>query len=432
MARVFAITAANTTIQLDATGVGEVSFTVTNSSKRTLRGRARVVAKDSTQEPWLSIAGETERDFPPDATQQFTLRVQIPRGSPAGTYRCAVSVASIDNPDEEYAEGPVVAFEVKPSEIPPKKFPWWIIIVAVAVIIVVAVVIYLVTRPTGFPIPSVANLTETQAKQKLEQLCDPAPCLTVKIGRKGSESVEKGKAIETDPPEGSKVKRDSEVTLFISEGRGKVVLKPVAGMKEALATQSIESLCAPQPCVKVQVFGEASDEFDNGEAIRTEPPAGSPVEPGSTVTLIVSQIVASGTFILGPNGNADLDNAQLNVPADKADLVFISFSIPHPFGPPPPVTSILSPGTGAKFVRRGTSPPHAKGCLDASTSIPAIDFRGLAPNEYICVQTSERRVCEIKIVDANPRGVRIEFNTWNRPSKLQRAQVGPTKTLKAP
>ena len=84
MARVFAITTPATSLRLDAQGRAETSFTVSNASGRALRGRAEVRATDATQKGWLSVAGDAERDFPPNGTHQIAVRLAAPPGSPAG------------------------------------------------------------------------------------------------------------------------------------------------------------------------------------------------------------------------------------------------------------------------------------------------------------------------------------------------------------
>ena len=258
MARPFAITTANTTIQLDAKGAGEVSFTVTNSSKHSLRGRARVVAKDPTNESWLSIAGETERDFPPDATQQFTLRVQVPQGSPAGTYRCAISVASIENPDEEYADSPVVAFEVKQSEVAPKKFPWWIIIVVVAVLVVTGVVIYIVTRPK--PDETVARLeiksgdNQKAAQNSAGGLGESFKPLSVSAGAPGVEVT-----FSTEAPNGGLVSlANGGPTTMVTDASGVATLTDRSGTI-GLYSQAREGGPPPQyPKLPVELTVTAS------------------------------------------------------------------------------------------------------------------------------------------------------------------------------
>lgn len=151
MPRVFAITAANTTIKLDQAGHGEASFTVSNTTKRPLRGRARAVPLDSANASWLSVAGEAERDFGPDSTHQFTVQIVVPSGTPPGRYTFNIVVASTDNPDEEYAEGPAVAFESTAAEVKKKPFPWWILVVVGAVIVIGIVAVILITRKPSSP-----------------------------------------------------------------------------------------------------------------------------------------------------------------------------------------------------------------------------------------------------------------------------------------
>ena len=136
MARVFAITTAATSFRLDPQGGAETSFTVSNASGRPLRGRAEVRATDPAQQAWLSVVGDVERDFPPNSTHQIAVRVAAPPGSPAGKSSFRLDMVSAQNPDEDFAEGPTVSFEV-PAPAPKRRFPWWIVAVAAAVVLVI-------------------------------------------------------------------------------------------------------------------------------------------------------------------------------------------------------------------------------------------------------------------------------------------------------
>ena len=73
MNRIFAITTASDRVSVAGDGRGEITFTVTNSSTRPLRGQLRVRPLGSTQGEWLNIVGETERAFSPNATQQVVV-----------------------------------------------------------------------------------------------------------------------------------------------------------------------------------------------------------------------------------------------------------------------------------------------------------------------------------------------------------------------
>jgi hypothetical protein len=141
----FSITAAADSVPLDAQGRGSTTFTVSNISGQLRRGRARLVPSDPGQASWLSLDGEAERNFAADGTQQYTVRVSSPPGAPVGRYTFGLDVVSVENPDEEWSQGPKVAFEVAPSQPPKKPFPWWIV-VAVAVLLVAAVIGWLVWR----------------------------------------------------------------------------------------------------------------------------------------------------------------------------------------------------------------------------------------------------------------------------------------------
>lgn len=151
MPRVFAITAANAAVKLDQVGHGEAAFTVSNTTKRPLRGRAKAIPLESTKTSWLSVAGESERDFGPDATHQFTVQIVVPPGTPPGRYSFNIVVASTENPDEEYAEGPSVAFESTAAEVRKKPFPWWILVVVGAVILVGIIAVLLLMRQPSPP-----------------------------------------------------------------------------------------------------------------------------------------------------------------------------------------------------------------------------------------------------------------------------------------
>ena len=60
-------------------------------------------------------------------------------------------MVSAQNPDEDFAEGPTVSFEV-PAPAPKKPFPWWIVAVAAAVVLVIGgLTAYLMMREPAPP-----------------------------------------------------------------------------------------------------------------------------------------------------------------------------------------------------------------------------------------------------------------------------------------
>ncbi|MBN1206101.1 MAG: hypothetical protein JXB05_14380, partial [Myxococcaceae bacterium] len=124
-------------VNLSASGQGELAFTVSNALRAPVRARATVMMSGQARREWAVVSGGEERDFAPDGTQQFTVKLQVPPGTPPGRYTFHLLVSDVANPDEQYAEGPTVAFIVAEAAPPPKKaFPWWIVALAAGVLVI--------------------------------------------------------------------------------------------------------------------------------------------------------------------------------------------------------------------------------------------------------------------------------------------------------
>ncbi|MEO8075541.1 MAG: hypothetical protein ABI818_04375 [Acidobacteriota bacterium] len=158
MARAFDITAAADAVRLDTKGDGNAAFTVSNVSGRRIRGRAKLVPADPAITGWLSLAGDVERDFPAGSTQVYTANIRVPADARPAAYTCRLDVVSVDNPDEETAQGPSVGFTVAPAVAPPpKSFALWLIPVVVLLLILGGLGFWLVRpRPKTPVVPATA------------------------------------------------------------------------------------------------------------------------------------------------------------------------------------------------------------------------------------------------------------------------------------
>ncbi|MCI0394460.1 MAG: hypothetical protein L0332_21075 [Chloroflexi bacterium] len=136
MVNVFAVTVATSNVKLDGKKQGEVSFTVSNTSGRALDGRARIVPQAGTPLNWFTLADEAQRSFAVNGTQQYTVNIAVPPDAPAGRYLFRLDMVGIANPDEEFAEGPTVAFDVATPTPTKKPFPWWILLLILAGLVV--------------------------------------------------------------------------------------------------------------------------------------------------------------------------------------------------------------------------------------------------------------------------------------------------------
>jgi beta-lactam-binding protein with PASTA domain len=164
----FAITTATNRLVVNADGNAETTFTVTNNTSAATRATLRAKPLDGARQEWLAIAGESERQFSPGGTQQVSVKVHLPSGTPAGAYGFRLDAVSVTNPDEDYTEGPAVAVALG-VPAPAKPFPWWLLIAACAVLLVGSVVTWALI-PSKVDLPSLENGPADKAHATLQQL----------------------------------------------------------------------------------------------------------------------------------------------------------------------------------------------------------------------------------------------------------------------
>lgn len=151
MPRAFDITSATDSVNLDASGRGELSFTVSNALGAPVHARITVLPSGDAKPEWTSIKGGAERDFTADGTQQVTVQFQVPPGTPPGRFTFQLLVADVMNPDERYAQGPTAAFVV-PTVAPvvqKKPFPWMLVALVGGIVIIIAVVVGIIAGRGG-------------------------------------------------------------------------------------------------------------------------------------------------------------------------------------------------------------------------------------------------------------------------------------------
>lgn len=211
MSRVFNISSATDAVPLDASGRGNVMFTVTNATGRALRGRFKIKPLDAVGGDAIAIEGEPERNFNANDTQQVSVRLNMPPGTKEGKYRFRLDGVNVDNPDDDFTEGPALAVEVKGAPAPKKSIPWWIYAVAALVLVVGGVVGYLFTQ-RSVELIAVSGPYEA-ARQQLEGLG-----LAVEKVEEPSATVAAGQVIRQSPTpaEKPKVKKGSTVTLTVA------------------------------------------------------------------------------------------------------------------------------------------------------------------------------------------------------------------------
>ena len=134
----FTVTAAGQKVNLDASGAAQAPFTVTNTSAQTLRGRLLTRPGAPAKPEWFSIVGESVRDFAPSVPAQIVVQLAVPPGTTPGSYSFRLDAVSQVLPDEDFTDGPSVAFEVKPPPQPKKPWlPWALIAVGVLIVLII-------------------------------------------------------------------------------------------------------------------------------------------------------------------------------------------------------------------------------------------------------------------------------------------------------
>jgi beta-lactam-binding protein with PASTA domain/predicted Ser/Thr protein kinase len=131
--------------------------------------------------------------------------------------------------------------------------------------------------PGSAEIPSTAGETEEEATRMLE-----AAGFDVLVQRVNSESVEPGLVIYSEPRGGNTATKGSTVTLYVSRGPKLVRVPVLVGAQREVAVQRLRSR-GLEPSVS-----EEESSSPRGQVIQQSPDAGSKVEPGSTVSIVVS------------------------------------------------------------------------------------------------------------------------------------------------
>jgi beta-lactam-binding protein with PASTA domain/tRNA A-37 threonylcarbamoyl transferase component Bud32 len=131
-----------------------------------------------------------------------------------------------------------------------------------------------------YAVPQVANASVDDATQALTD-----GSLTLgKTTQAYSDTVQTGLVISTNPPAGTKLKRDQAVDLVVSKGRAPVKLPKLVGQSQAAATAALT-----KAGLKVTTSQGYSKTVPSGSVMATTPGAGVTVPRGSSVNLVISQ-----------------------------------------------------------------------------------------------------------------------------------------------
>jgi eukaryotic-like serine/threonine-protein kinase len=135
--------------------------------------------------------------------------------------------------------------------------------------------------PSAYDVPALAGMTVKEATAALK-----AVDLEVgKVRRVYSDEVDAELVISTNPTKGESVDVGGSVNLIVSKGVQPVPMIDVTGMAQDKAEKEL----GKNGFVVGTVTQDYSDTVHEGQVISTSPGAGTKVQPGSTVNLVISK-----------------------------------------------------------------------------------------------------------------------------------------------
>lgn len=183
--------------------------------------------------------------------------------------------------------GAAVATAGPPEEDEGNKRPWLLpLLIGIAVLAVAGIVALLIANanksnaPEPILVPSVVGMTAAEAEAAITD----ANLIFVRA-QEASDTVEAEHAIRTDPEEGTEVKAEDPITVYISTGPASLAVPDVSGRTEQEATDILTGLGL---VVSANRQDDDNPAFPQGQVTKTEPASGTSVSAGSSVTLFVS------------------------------------------------------------------------------------------------------------------------------------------------
>ncbi len=167
-----------------------------------------------------------------------------------------------------------------------KRKKWWLIlpILVIAALLVIGGYFVFGGGRGDVEIPKVSGDTETVAREKLEAAGLKVADETEEIA---DDEIEEGNVVKTDPQEGTEVKKNSEITLYISSGTEKITLKNYEEKNFEDVKAELIKLGFSEDQIKEETT--SSDAIGEGLIISQSPDVGEKVSPKEDdITFVVS------------------------------------------------------------------------------------------------------------------------------------------------
>ncbi len=288
-------------------------------------------AADMRSDLVRALAGQAVHATPVmNDADRTALLGSVPAVRASGTRTLVAATPSILEPQDHWVD-----------ESARSKRVWGFVGIGAVCLVLLAGAIYLTLKITGAPppakqvaVPSVSNMTVEQATAELHKYN-----LTVAQPLKHAPSAEdkKGLIINQDPSGGVPVAQGSAVTLTVGDGVDQVVVPNVQGMDAQKAQATIQKA---NLVYKEQLIYSSTAK---GRVDHQNPEPQTPVAPGTTVTVFISQ-GAQLTTVPAADQLIGVPLQQAEAALTAAQLKFVPQTQPSD----QPKDQVLSLGGGVK------------------------------------------------------------------------------------
>ena len=187
--------------------------------------------------------------------------------------------------DETAVAGAATGTQVlRPTEAEEEKEgrrAWWYVLATLGILLLFGLLAWFIARSMlgeEVEVPELVGMQESQARDVLEDLE-----LRSNVEREPNRRPV-GEVVRQDPEAGETVREGDTVTLFVSSGPRQTEVPDLTGMTQDQAENALRDARLRLG----DVTEEPSDEFDEGQVIRQDPPAGEQVARQSRVDIVVS------------------------------------------------------------------------------------------------------------------------------------------------
>ena len=197
-----------------------------------------------------------------------------------------------DTAEEKIINKSYIPEDEQPEEKEVKKEKNLLKILGIILVIILLVLggIFIFTKyfnnNKNIKIPNVSNLSKEDAESVLKE---NGISINNEIKEVASDSIEKGKVVETEPSIGSSVKKGRSITIYISSGENKFIVENYKNLNFLTVKTKLEEVYKMKVVQKKKEV-ESLDSIDQYTILDQEPKEGSKLSIGDTITLYTPDI----------------------------------------------------------------------------------------------------------------------------------------------